>query len=696
MSALINGQTILVDTPESTGGNKSAPFRQQPGMELVSWVIGKANPWKDQRNRGYQRLWGEYWRMWRGKWNQEDQTRQSERSRLIAPALAQAIDMTVSEVEEAIFGKEVWFDIQDDLQDQERIDAIVARDLLLEDLACVNAQDAISEAVLNAAIFGTGIVKISTSVGREERPTRDQTTYKVVPYGKERVYVTIESIRPDEFIPDPSGKTIQEMLGCAHEVRKPLHSVLEKIETGTYRKDALSLLAPFHGSDRSEIDEDDPQVMNSPTDSDEVEIIEYHGKVPLKFLNRLQEARSALDEVLEMDLSIRPDRENGDGPLVEAIVTIANEGILLRAIPNPFVMKDRSIIAFPFEKVPGRFWGRGISEKGYNPQKALDAELRARQDALGFISAPMLGVDAGRVPPGFKLEVKPGKVWVTHGNPDEVLRPISIGTLNPNTFNQTQEMERMVQMGTGAFDTASSLKSQSQSGANGAGSNSLMMGAFVKRAKKAIQQIDRNLLTPLIQKTMWRYMQFDPRRYPQDFKFNVKATLGMMAREVEQMQLTQLIGMMPEEFGRVGLVLVQGIVEMSSAPNKAQIMKAINEALQPPSEEQQRKQQELADLQFEAAKAQAQSVLLGNQKTIAEIQEILAKAQKTFHEAGVEDDKLMVQVAEIQVMMEELRAFQNQNQIALRKLIQQDRALDIKQQEVDIKRTQANKPKSST
>ncbi|NIN67954.1 MAG: hypothetical protein GTO63_25260, partial [Anaerolineae bacterium] len=108
----------------------------------------------------------------------------------------------------------------------------------------------------------------------------------------------------------------------------------------------------------------------------------------------------------------------------------------------------RSIIAWQFEKVPGRFWGRGVSEKGYNPQKALDAEIRARIDALGFISSPMLGVDYGRVPRGFKMEIKPGKLFLTQGNPAEVLQPVKIGDINAATFNQAGDMERMVQMGT--------------------------------------------------------------------------------------------------------------------------------------------------------------------------------------------------------------------------------------------------------
>lgn len=688
------GQYILVDTPDSLEGRGGAAKPQQRGAALAGWVVDTVRPWEDHRNRGYQRLWAEYWRLWRGKWAVEDMNRSSERSRLIAPALAQAIDMTVSEIEEAIFGKEVWFDIADNIDDEDKVDALIARDNLLEDFDRVNAKDAISEAILNAAIFGTGVVKLNTIIVRDAKPERNAETYRVTAEGKERVFVTVESIRPDEFIPDPAGKTVQEMLGVAQSIKRPLHSVLEKIEAGTYRKDALSMLMPSHGAtEASEIDSDDPQAMVQPTDSEEVAILEYHGKVPLSLMNKMLEAKSALDEILELDLAMNPSDD--DGQMVEAIVTVANESVLLRAIPNPFVMKDRSIIAFQFEKVPGRFWGRGVAEKGYNPQKALDAELRARQDALGFISAPMIAVDSGRLPRGYKMEIKPGKVWTVQGNPGEIITPVTVGEINAATFNQTDTMERMVQMGTGAFDTASALKSQSQSGGAAATNNSMMMGAFVKRAKKAIQQIDRNLLTPLVQKTMWRYMQFEPRRYPQDYDFNVKATLGMVAREVEASSMNQTMAMMPEEFGKVNLTLAQSIIEMGSSPNKAQILKQINEALAPPSPEQQKQQQELADAQRQAALAQLQGVLLQNQKTIAEIKKILAEAEKAAHAAGVEDDKLMLQVQELKVQLQELDEYRVSNQLQLKKLSQADRSLDQKDRELDIKEKQASKPKVS-
>lgn len=676
------GQSIIVDTPEQAAATAAALGQLAPGNELTSWIMEKVTKWEAHRDSSKSKKWAEYWRMWRGQWAVDDKNRDSERSRLIAPALAQAIEMTVSEIDEAVFSREVWFDVTDDLQDKEREDALIARDQLLEDLERVNAHDQISEAVLNAAIFGTGIVKISPFVGVEEKSLRDSITKALKRSDKKRVFVTVESIRPDEFIPDPAGRSVDEMLGMAHKVaNRPMHAVLEKIRQGVYRKDALNLLAPVQRSTNTDIDAaTDEQSSVAASTADQVEIVEWHGKVPLKFMTRLNTPRTEVDLLLQG--ADEPGDDIGDGELVEAIVTIANGSILLRAMINPFFMGDRSIIAFQFEKVPGRFWGRGVAEKGYNPQKALDAEIRARIDALGFISSPMLGVDSGRVPRGFKMEIKPGKMWVTQGNPNEVLNPISIGQIDASTFNQASEMERMVSMGTGAFDTATALKSQSQSGANGAGSNSMLMGAFVKRAKRAIKNVDRNLLTPIIQKSMWRYMQFDPQRYPTDYEFVVKATLGIIAREVEVAQMSQVIGMLPEEAQSVKLVIAQGMIENSTFMNKAQILQEINKALQPPPPEVMEKQQMLQDMNMQAAMAQARQAVLDNQKTMAEIRAILAKAQADLRKGDIEDDRLIQEQQRIELMEQELEQFAEQNKIAMKRLELQQEQLELKRQEL--------------
>lgn len=673
------GNEILVDTPDSVHGGQT-PHKVQGG-ELTSWVMGKVTSWENHRNRGYSRRWQEYWRLWRGRWSEEDRNRLSERSRLIAPALSQAIESTVSEIEEGVLAKDVWVDISDDISDEQKGDAYVSRDLLLEDLEAVNAKDALSEIALNAAIFGSGIAKINVVVQKDEKPVRNPKTHALEAQSEERVRVFIESVRPDEFIPDPSGKNLHEMLGFAQKLQAvPTHSILEKIEKGIYRKEALPYVAGMvphttgYEADASEVER-----TFSQGEGDSMEVVEYHGKVPLYKLNDAHIGTTPLDEILGIDIKARP--EYGDGPLVEAIVTIGNGSILLRAKLNPFTMKDRAFVAFQFEKVPGRFWGRGVAEKGYNPQKALDAEIRSRIDALGFISSPMLGVDSGRIPRGFKMEIKPGKLWKTNGPPREILQPIEIGNLNAATFNQAGEMERMVQMGTGAFDTAGSMGQSSTSGANSASTNSLMMGAFVKRSKRSIQNFTRNLVSPVLKKTLWRYMQFEPKRYSADYEFKIVTGTGIVAREVEAMQLTQLMGMLPKEFPQLGAVVAKGIVENSAVFNKNEIMKAIDEAMKPPPEEEVERQKQLADAQLEAQLAQAQGYLLENQLTMAKIRETLAKAEVNARKADVEEVKVDQEQQRIQLQSKEIEQFEEQNRIAMERLKLQEKQLQQRAQQ---------------
>lgn len=664
------GQSIIVETPESAAEEAAKYGRLQinPAQELVGWIVGKVNVWEDVRNRGYQRLWGEYWRMWRGKWNEVDMNRLSERSRLVAPALSQAIEMTVSELEEAIFSKEEWFDVANDIVDKV---AIQLRDQLIDDLDKVNARDQIIEAIMNGAIFGTMIAKVNVFVGEDKKPKRDPNTFELKVSGNQRVFVTIESIRPDQFIPDPVGQTIQDMLGCAQRIQRTMHYVLERIEQGVYRQDALTQLSASRRIKNADVDQDDPMSVNTTYESSQVDIIEYHGKVPVHLLSAVKEIKTDIDRLLEEDGRMAARMQNGDGPLIEAIVTIANTGTLLRAMANPFVMQDRSIVAAQFEKVPGRFWGRGVAEKGYNPQKALDSELRARVDALGFINAPMLAIDAGRMPKGFRFEVKPGKVWPTQGNPSEVLVPIKIGDYSTLTFEQTQEMERMVQMGTGAFDTASALKNQSQSGANSSSANSMLMGAFVKRAKRSINNIDRNFLSPLLNKVKWRYMQFDPIRYPKDYDLKIKTTMGIVAREVEAAQMTQLIGMMPQEFHQVQLMLIEGIVDSTSLQNKQQIMDAIQAVTHPSQQAQQeaaQAQQKQQALQEEMQHALLQEKMLQNQKLVAEIKKLLAQGEEVTHEAAANTARIHQGWEQLKLKDQEQGQFAEQNQIAAARL----------------------------
>ena len=69
--------------------------------ELSSWVLDKCQEWRDYYEANYSEKHDEYMRLYRNQWASEDKVRDSERSKLIAPALAQAVESNVAELEEA-------------------------------------------------------------------------------------------------------------------------------------------------------------------------------------------------------------------------------------------------------------------------------------------------------------------------------------------------------------------------------------------------------------------------------------------------------------------------------------------------------------------------------------------------------------------------------------------------------------------
>jgi len=87
---------------------------------IEEWTMAKIEDWRDHFESNYEEKFDEYYRLWRGIWDPADSERKSERSRIISPALQQAVESNVAELEEATFGRGKWFDISDDMNDPER------------------------------------------------------------------------------------------------------------------------------------------------------------------------------------------------------------------------------------------------------------------------------------------------------------------------------------------------------------------------------------------------------------------------------------------------------------------------------------------------------------------------------------------------------------------------------------------------
>jgi len=541
------------------------------GEELISWLDELTTPWREFRDTNFKTRWGEYYRLWRGIFKESDKTRKSERSKLISPALQQAIESTVAELEEAVFGKGRWFDISEDVIEAastaQRAELEGLRKRLSEDMDSAGHREASSEVFLLGAIFGTGIGKIS--VDKIKEYVLDESLQLEE---KDKWSVGLTAVDPMDFLIDPTARNIDESIGCVHETQVPKVDVLRKMHDGIYESVNL-------GEDESKSNKENEPTTN--TSVGKTKLFEYHGLVPESLLPveiAEDEEFEDLEEGQEPKTKTTTEIDIAGDTLVEAIIVIANDDKLIKAVRNPLPRGDRAFIAYQHDTVPNNFWGRGTAEKGYNPQKALDAELRGRIDAMAFAIHPMMAVDSTKLPRGGNLTVEAGKMLLTTGDPRAAFMPFNFGNVNQATFPQSQDLERMVQMGTGAVD-------MSQAGAQGmigqtVGGMGMLTAATIKRTKRTLANIERQFINPLVHKTAWRYMYFDKKRYPiPDMKFTVHASLGMMAKEIEQQQFSNLLKTVPTDSPAYWMLL-KGVYENSSISNKDQMLPIIDQMME--------------------------------------------------------------------------------------------------------------------
>jgi hypothetical protein len=599
-------------------------------QKVESWVIDKVDQWRDHYSANYEQKFDEYYRLWRGIWSAEDKTRDSERSRLISPALQQAVESSVAEVEEATFGRGKWFDIRDDRNDQNKEDIAYLREQLSEDFQFTKTRKAVAECILNAAVYGTAVAELVLEEVKEMKPATqpimDGAMQAIGVNIEDRVVVKLRPILPQNFLIDPVASSIEDALGVAIDEFVPKHQVEIGIQNGIYRD------VDLESADTDSDIEADKELTSF--DEDKVRLTKYYGLIPRHLYNA---AIMEDDEDDELSKEVKPEEEDDeeDEGYVEVIVVIANGGQLLKIEENPYMMQDRPVVAFPWDVVPSRFWGRGICEKGYNSQKALDAELRARIDALALTVHPMMAMDASRMPRGAKLEIRPGKTILTNGNPSEILQPFKFGNLDQVTFAQAGELQKMVQMATGAIDAAGIPGTINGDAA--AGAVSMSMGAIIKRHKRTLINFQESFLIPMIEKTAWRYMQFDPEHYPvSDYKFVPSSSLGVIAREYEVTQLVQLLQTLGQDSPMYPM-LVTAVIDNMGLSNREEIIAQMAEVSKPDPQQQQMQQQQM-QMQMEMGQAQLQLVQ-------AQTMEAQARAQKYAVEAQLEPEVVKAKMA---------------------------------------------------
>jgi len=583
--------------------------------ELTAFVVDHCDRWRNYRDTNFLNDWEEYERIFRGQWAEDDKTRDSERSRIVTPATQQAVETRHAEIMEAIFGQGDFFDIEDNIQDVNGnpIDVEMIKSQLMEDFKKDKIRKAIDQIELMAEIYGTGIGEIVVKTEKEYIPAtqpipNQQGQAAIGVIERDRISVKIMPINPKNFLFDPNGTSIDDCMGVAVEKFISIHKIVAGIESGVYRKVDIGVMAS---------DEDlEPTQEVQMFQDQKVKLLTYYGLVPREYLQNLAENKDIVE--------LFPENSQAEdySDLVEAIVVIANDGLLLKAEENPYMMKDRPILSYQDDTVPNRLLGRGTVEKAYNMQKATDAQIRSHLDSLALTTSPMIAMDATRLPRGAKFEVKPGKAILTNGSPQEILYPFKFGQTDANNMQTAQAFERMLLQATGTLDSQNMVSQASRDGAG----MSMAVASIIKKYKRTLVNFQEDFLVPFIKKAAFRYMQFDPNRYPSvDMNFIPTATLGIIAREYEQQQFIGLLQTLGAETPVLPIIL-KGIIANSSLSNRMELIAKLDQMMQP-NPEQQQMQAAQAQLAMQAAQAQIAVNTTQAEQNRAEATKLMVEAQ---------------------------------------------------------------------
>ena len=644
-------------------------------QSVEDWVMAKCETWRDHYEANYAQKFDEYYRLWRGIWNAGDMERKSERSRIISPALQQAVESSVAEIEEATFGRGRFFDVTDDIGDRERQDISFLRNKLHEDFDKAQIRKAVGECLINSAVYGTGVAEVVLEEVKEMAPaTQPVMGGDLQAVGvniKDRTMVKLRPVMPQNFLIDPIATSIDDALGVAVDEFVSKHLVEQLQEEGVYRQ-------VYVGQAASDFEIEPDQDITS-YDDDKVRLTKYYGLVPRVLLEAANNPPEEEDVDSDLTVAIEETRDTEDQSYyVEALVVIANNGILLKAEENPYMMGDRPIVAFPWDVVPSRFWGRGVCEKGYNSQKALDTELRARIDALSLTVHPMMAMDATRLPRGSRPEVRPGKIILTNGDPKSVLQPFNFGQVSQITFSQAEALQRMVQTSTGAIDSAG-VQGSINGDATAAGI-SMSLGAIIKRHKRTLINFQQSFLIPFVKKAACRYMQFDPENYPvADYKFNATSSLGIIAREYEVTQLVQLLQTMSQD-SPLYPTLIQSIIDNMNLANREELQAKLQQAMQEGQPSPEEQQMQMAVQQAQLAFQESQTAALQGQAAESQARASKAMMETQLAPQELEIDKIKAITTNIKEGDGDDREFERRMRIAQSLLKEKELELRFQQQ----------------
>ena len=392
-----------------------------------------------------------------------------------------------------------------------------------------NGASEIRNSLFEASLFGTGIVKgpfnFNKTLHKWEQQEDGERVYRPVDVRVPR----LEFVSIWDFFPDPNATSINECEYVFHRHRMNRTQLRGLTKMPYFDKEMIRdclRMGPNY------VEKDYEQELKDDNKSDaygasQFDVLEYWGAMDAEYCRQI--GMELPDEIDDLDE-------------VQVNAWICN-GLLLRAVVNPFTPFRIPYHAFAYEKNPYSFFGIGVAENMDDSQKIMNGHARMAIDNLALSGSLVFDVDESALAGGQSMEIYPGKVFRRQaGVPGTAINGLKFPNTSTENMMMFDKFRQLADEQTGIPSYSHGMTGV-QSMTRTASGMSMLLGAASLNIKTVIKNLDDFLLKPMGESYFQWNMQFLDNELDVKGDLEVKATgtSSLMQKEVRSQRLTTFL-----------------------------------------------------------------------------------------------------------------------------------------------------------
>ena len=392
-----------------------------------------------------------------------------------------------------------------------------------------NGASEIRNALFESALFGTGIVKgpfnFNKTLHRWTQGEDGTRSYSPIDVRVPR----LEFVSIWDFFPDPNATSINECEYIFHRHKMNRTQLRGLTKMPYFDKEMIRdclRMGPNYVEKHYEQELKDDNGTDQQGAS-QFDVLEYWGVMDAEYCRQIgMEIPEEIDDLDEVQVN-----------------AWTCNGLLLRAVINPFTPFRIPYHAFSYEKNPYSFFGIGVAENMDDSQKIMNGHARMAIDNLALSGSLVFDVDETALAGGQSMEIYPGKVFRRQaGVPGTAINGLKFPNTSTENMMMFDKFRQLADESTG-IPSYSHGQTGVQSMTRTASGMSMLLSAANLNIKTVVKNLDDFLLKPLGEAYFQWNMQFMEGKLgiEGDLEVNAMGTNSLMQKEVRSQRLTMFL-----------------------------------------------------------------------------------------------------------------------------------------------------------